>query len=211
MSARTLGTIVVTGLVLFSPTSGFAEGGYFATKADERNGLLTPGAPPETAGTDTCAAPTAITSLPFNDTGTTVGATNTVGTIPIACNGNYTTVAGPDHIYTFTTDAVDANNLTFAVTTTDPSYDISIYILSTCNSGPSCVIGADNCFGQNAPGNPCGAVSDETIGPTSLAMGSTFFFYIDSFYAVGGTRDDGPYALSVTGMLPVELMEFSVD
>ncbi|MEM7482160.1 MAG: hypothetical protein AAF481_13370 [Acidobacteriota bacterium] len=184
---------------------------YYDTKEDYRNGIVAGNQP--TAGTDTCASPTVIPGVgggdTFNDGGTTVGNTDTVGTVPISCNGNYTTVAGPDEIYTFTTGP--ANNATFLVTTPDANYDPSIYVLTTCNDGTSCVAGADNCFAANAGGNPCGAVSDETFGPVALAGNTQHFFYVDSFYAVGGTRDDGPYNLAITGPLPVELIEFTIE
>ncbi|MEM7051358.1 MAG: hypothetical protein AAF604_16930 [Acidobacteriota bacterium] len=184
---------------------------YYDSKADYRNGIVAGETPP--AGTDDCSSPTVIPGVGpggmFSDGGTTVGNTDTVGTVPIGCNGNYTTVAGPDEIYTFTTGG--GNNATFTVTTSDANYDPSIYILTTCNDGTSCVAGSDDCFAANAGGNPCGAVSDETIGPVALAGATQHFFYVDSFYAVGGTRDDGPYNLTITGPLPVELIEFTIE
>lgn len=203
--------VLVMVVAVLMIVAGVSADVFYNTKQDYKNGIAAGDTP--TAGSDTCAAPTVIPGIGvggnFSDGGTTVGNTNTVGTIPIACNGNYTTVAGPDEIYTFTTGP--ANNATFAVTTTDANYDPSIYILTTCNNGASCVAGSDNCFAQNAGGNPCGAVSDETIGPVALAGNTQHFFYVDSFYAVGGTRDDGPFNLSITGPLPVELIEFTIE
>lgn len=170
--------LTLAALTLTIPVA-YAEGGHYATKADYKNGILTPGEAP-LDGSDTCAAPPVIPGLAaaqvFNDSGTTIGKTNTVGTIPLACNGNYTTTAGPDAIYTFTTGPTP--NPTFLVTTTDDSYDPSIYILSTCNSGPTCVVGADNCFARTTAGNPCGAVSDEQFGPVALPASTTLFFYV---------------------------------
>lgn len=208
-----LKTLVLTlvALTVVVPAA-FAAGGHYATKADYRNGILTPGDAP-LDGSDTCAAPPTIPGLAaaqvFNDSGTTIGKTNTVGTIPLACNGNYTTVSGPDAIYTFTTGPTP--NPSFLVTTPDDAYDPSIYILSTCNDGTSCVVGADNCFARSTGGNPCGAVSDEQIGPVALPASATLFFYVDSFYAVGNNLGDGPFDLTVTGPLPVELIDFEIE
>ncbi|MEM7482159.1 MAG: hypothetical protein AAF481_13365 [Acidobacteriota bacterium] len=205
--------IVALGVVWILACSGAVSADlYYETKADYRAGIAA--GEMETAGSDTCVAPTVVPDLfegdNFGDNGTTVGNTNTVGTIPIACNGNYATVAGPDEIYTFTTG--NAPRPTFFVTTPDPDYDPSIYLLTTCNDGNSCVAGADSCFAQNAPGNPCGAVSDEFFGPLILTPNAQHFFYVDSFYAVGGTRDAGPFDLVIMGPTrPVELIEFTIE
>lgn len=199
---------ILTLLALSFLIAGAAMAADYYTKEDYRNGVP---APALTAGTDTCAAPTAIGAVPFNDTGDTTGATSVIDAVPAACNGNYTAVAGEDHIYTFTTGG-GAGNLTFATTTTDPEYDMSIYVVTTCTDGNTCVSGADACFAVNAGGNPCGAVSDETIAAQAYADG-TYFFFVDSFYTVGNTagRSAGPYTVDVTGTLPVTLLDFSVE
>jgi len=187
---------------------------YYATKADYRIGRLTPGGPsPDRAGTDDCVAPTSLSltgGFPVIDPGDTTGATSIIDAIPLACNGVYTSVAGPDHIYTFDVGAATAT-LSFQVTTSDPDYDPSIYVVTTCGDGTTCVNGAasDSCFAVNQAGNPCGANSDEAFGPVIFPQG-TFFFVVDSFYQPGDPsgRDVGPYALT---LLPVELMTFTVE
>ena len=106
---------------------------YYATKADYRIGKLTPGGPsPDKAGTDDCTAPTSLNMLAgggpvIEDPGDTTGASSVIDAIPLACNGNYSTVAGPDHIYTF--DVVPGNAMRFEVKTTDPDYDPSKEVL----------------------------------------------------------------------------------
>ena len=188
---------------------------YYATKSDARQGKLTPGATPK-AGTPNCTSPTVISdqgSMMFNDTGDTTGAANTVGTIPIGCNGNYTQVAGPDHIYTFTLGAT--NNLTFMLSTTSMDYDPSIYTLATCGVGTSCVAGAaaDDCFAtsQSQPPSCQGTDSTEMFNFMNLPAG-TYFFFVDSFYSADNTaQSQGPYSLNVQGTFPVELMEFDVE
>lgn len=176
---------------------GAASADQFLTKADERNNVVSPGAPEIFAGGDTCGTAPNIAALPFNDTGDTTGATNTVTAIPGGCS-NYTTVAGPDQIYTFTTTA--GASVTISQSTTSTSYDGSIYVLSTCNDGTSCVTGSDAVIG---PGT-------ETISAFAFAPG-TYALYMDSFYAVGNGQESGPYSVAVTGTLPVEVTEFSVD
>lgn len=198
---------------LVAVPAAYAAGGHYATKADEKAGVLTPGEVP-LAGGDTCGTETPIPPLgiggTFFDTGDTTGKSNTVGTLPAGCS-DYTSVAGPDHIYTFTTGASNPNNPSFLVQTSDDDYDPSIYILGTCGSAATCVTGSDGCFARTNPFNPCGPVSDEQIGPQAFAMNTQFFFYIDSFYAIGNGQESGPYNLTVTGPLPVELIDFSVE
>src|SRR5688572_18355400 len=66
------------------------------------------------AGSDNCpgtAIPGGVytSGAPYTDTGNTTGANNTVNSIPLACNGYYAQVSGPDHIYSFTLTARGAN------------------------------------------------------------------------------------------------------
>jgi hypothetical protein len=203
--------------VLLCSATAVTMADYYATKADYRAGKLTEGTPiaPKGGGggADDCTSPPEITGpLDFNGNGDTTGAASDVDTIPIACNGNYTDVPGPDHIYTFT--AAIANQLTFTLTFFNDTATTEIYTTSLCGDGNSCVTSAasDDCFARSSGGNPCGANSDESFGPIVLPAG-TYFFNVDSFYAPGNPsgRDVGPYDLLVQGMLPVELIEFSVD
>jgi hypothetical protein len=183
---------------------------YYATKADYRQGRVTRGPALPKAGTDDCTSPTSIPSTPFNDTGDSTGATDSVNGIPLGCNGIYAQVAGGDHIYTF--DVTAGNSLTFTLSTSSVTYDPSIYILSTCGDGNSCQIGSDNCFSTQfvQPAGCQGDDSTEVINAPELTAG-TYFFYVDSFYPTDNpTSATGPYTLDVTGSLPVELIEFDV-
>ncbi|MBK9154922.1 MAG: hypothetical protein IPM25_12015 [Chloracidobacterium sp.] len=143
--------------------------------ADECPGAAIP------PGTYTVAAP-------FTDSGTTVGANNTVATIPLACNGFYTQAAGADVIYSFQISARGANPQ-ITSTTTSPLYDQSIYILNgatgvmcpagTGNTAANCLQGADGTFG----GSP------ETIDSgqmNTLPLNTPLYLFIDSFYSSGG-------------------------
>lgn len=194
--ALTLVLLTVAGIAAAAPD-------YYATKADERAGKLTPGQPPRSAGPipnaggDTCASATVIAATPYADTGDTTGAGNDVSSIPPGCS-NYTTVAGPDHIYVFTAGAGGAS-LSFSVTP-DATWDPSIYVLGTCGTTASCLFGSD-----------AGVLGDaETIATQSYAAG-LHAVYVDSFYAIGDASADGPYTFNATGTLPVELMGISVD
>ena len=146
-------------------------------------------------GGDTCATAVPITVLPFSDTGNTTGAMNDVSDVscphPLLPSPSD---SGPDLIYSFTVSS--GNSLTITVTPTPP-YDTSIYILSTCGNGATCVAYADT-----VPGNP-----PETITVSGLAPG-TYYLYIDSFYSTDPASPfffpagaQGPYSLSVTGTL----------
>lgn len=143
------------------------------------------------AGGDTCAAPTVIASLPYTDMATTVGATSDINTVPAACNGSYTTVNGPDVIYSVTMGA-PPNNITFSLDPTGTDWDPSIYILTTCGTSTTCTAGR----GADAGG----ANGTETVTMTNVPAG-TYFFYVDSFYQPANGLSQGTYTLNVTGNL----------
>ena len=128
---------IFAAVLASSMFAGMASADQFLTKADERNGVLSPGGNEVTGGGASCGTAPVIGSLPFADSGTTVGASNTVGSIPAGCS-NYTTVAGPDEIYLFTTGAGASVGVSLDATTA--AYDPAIYILSTCgtSSGSGC-------------------------------------------------------------------------
>lgn len=142
------------------------------------------------AGGDTCASPTVITSLPYNDTGDTSSAANQMLFLSTACAaGGAVTRPGRDVVYSITVFA--GNSLTFQVTP-DGSYDTAIYILGTCTSGASCSHAAD----------AGGDGQAETIGPVTLTPG-THYFFVDSLYSEDEIGGFGPYTLSVTGTLGI--------
>jgi hypothetical protein len=201
--------VLICCLVLASP----ALADYYATKLDYLAGVLTEGERPAVpkAGSDTCTAPPVIAALPFDDSGDTTAATNTVDVIPVACNGFTNATPGPDNIYEFT--VTSGNNLLIEVSTPDISYDTSIYVLATCGDGQSCVIGADSCLATELGQFPAcpGFDSTERI-QTSLGAG-TYYLYVDSWYfrTDPDGRGAGPYDVSIDGSLPVELHEFTID
>jgi hypothetical protein len=149
------------------------------------------------AGGDTCASPTLISSLPFNDSGNTTGAADDIRLT--GCSG-FPPMAGPDLIYTFT--VFSGSDLTFTLTPSgpNPTYDPAIYIRSACaQTSGTCVASSD----ANGSGG------SETIHVTNLAAG-TYYFYVDSYYVTVDTGVcevpgfcEGPYTLTVTGSFGV--------
>ena len=188
-------TAIFAAVVAGAMFAGVASADQFMTKQNERNGMSAPGDVVPSGGGASCGTAPAITSLPFSDSGTTVGAANTVGTLPAGCS-NYTTVAGPDEIYLFTTGAGASVGVSLVPTT--GTYDPAIYVLSTCGTASTCVVGADAGL---AGGN-------ETIAAQAFAPG-TYGLYVDSFYSTAA--GSGAYNLSVTGTLPVEVSDFHVE
>lgn len=167
-----------------------------------QRGILAPAVP--TAG-GSCGTPTVFASTPYSDTGTTTGATNIISTVPSSCTG-WARVAGPQVVYSFTAGA--AANLTFTVTPGNSVYDTSIYLVSTCTDGNTCVGGSDYYY-QYDP-------TPETFSVSSLTAGTTYYLHIDSYYSTSdpapySSFSNGPYSLSVTGSLPVQLQEFQID
>lgn len=201
-------------------TSAFAANGYYKTKADERAGRLTPGQPAQqpdapTVGGDNCNAAVPMNpgvGLTFNDTGTTVGANNTVTSVQAGCS-NYTTNAGPDVIYTFSLGPLASRGtpLTIGLTTSTPTYDPSIYTLST--AGVGCPAGTANAVTNCVNGADAGLAGDpETItdAETDAMAAGTYFLFVDSFYATAA--GSGAYALAFgVGPLPVELIDFKLE
>jgi len=193
---------------------------YYATKQDYAAGKLTPGQRPmPKAGGDTCTTPPTIPStsgtVDFVDTGDTTGGTSNVNAVPNSCTGTVFdgNASGPDHIWEFSVGTT--NMLVFTVETTSSSYDPMMYALATCGDGlGSCQIGVDDCLNTDMedPLNPCMGLSTEQMTHSFNTLG-TYYLYVDSWYTVGGspTQAQGPYTLTVTGTVPVQLLKFTVD
>ena len=194
------------GLIVFAASAAFATVAVHAAdplpargegrKAALEAAMLANGGGNAIAAGGTCATPTAFTATPYNDTGTTVGATDVISALPGGCS-NYTFVEGPEAIYSFVAGA--AANLTFTVTA-NGDYDTSIYLVSTCNSGATCITGSDSTY-----------YGAETFTTSALTNGTTYYLHIDSYYPASDPYGSGTYSLAVTGTLPVNLQEFSID
>ena len=219
-------SVLIASTVLLGGVAQAAQGGYYATKADEKAGRLTPGRPAAApradapnAGGENCGTATPIASLPFVDSDDTTGNVDDNSTLPGGCS-DYTTTGGPDLIYTFT--AGPGNNIAFTATPTNAIYDVAIYILGTCGSSATCVIGADACLADGVPQVPgcTDGDGDEDI-PAVLDRftAGTHAIYIDSFYTAGAgcpgqggnLCGNGPYTLNVAGVLPAELIDIRIE
>lgn len=219
-------SLCVLALALAVPVGAAAENEWhYATKADAKAGRRTPGRPataPQVrqpdAGGENCASATPIASLPFTDTDDTTGNVDDVTTVAAQC-ADYTQVNGPDLVYSFTVSA--GNSVAFQVTPGNATYDPAIYVLGTCGDGASCVIGADACVRSGFSPQPPACLdgnADEDVPALTYAPG-THAVYVDSFYAAGASCAGqgsvqcgaGPYTLTVTGNLPVELHRFGIE
>jgi len=217
--------LLVLALAMAAQPARPADDGYYATKADAQAGRRTPGRPlvaprppaPDTGG-ENCATATVIASLPFGDSDDTTGNVSDVDALPAQCS-DYTQVSGPDLVYSFTVSA--GNSVAFQVTPTNAIYDPAIYVLGACGDGSSCVVGADSCVRSGFTPQPDDCLdgdADEDVPPMAYAPG-THAVYVDSFYAAGASCGGqgsvqcgtGPYTLSVTGTLPVDLHNFGIE
>ncbi|HEX9639210.1 MAG TPA: hypothetical protein VGB99_16875 [Acidobacteriota bacterium] len=182
-------------LVAFAIDAGAAE------RANPANNG-TPWVPPA-QGDDNCPGANIVDPLPFLDGGNTCTATNSLGGWGGA--GACTLPAGPafyqgeDVIYQFSVGP--GNSLTFDL----PAFagDLVLAIFSICGDGNSCEANSADTIGSGA--------GPETIGPISFTPGTTHYLYIDSYYQAGTQNSCGTYSLEVTGTLPVELLEFTVN
>jgi len=143
----------------------------------------------------TCASPgPTIPTTPFNGAGNTCGAADEFGQ---ACSGSVF-AAGPSNIHQL--NVGNANNFTVSVTPSG-GYDVFIAVIGPgCGPAAPCVADADD----------AGPDAAETVTVTGATPG-TYYLLVDSTAAAAGPLGCGPYTVSVTGTLPVELQSFSVD
>lgn len=155
-------------------------------------------------GTDACPGLDIPAGTSFTDTGTTIGANNTVNAVQAGCS-NYTTTAGPDVIYRFTLPAVASRIPTCSITLTPTGgtgYDPSIYILrnvgaNSCPAGTANI--ANNCR-QGADAGSFNAAETITDAEMDTLPAGTYYLFVDSFYSAGSAaqpnRHQGPYSLN---------------
>ena len=166
--------------------------GSNASSSAARQSSTSSGVRPQavTAGSDSCTTPTAISTLPYNDSGSTTNASDQGQFInPAGCTASgMISRPGPDVVYTFTVFA--GNSLTITLTP-EATYDADLYVWgSPCAGSNHCVVESDSGIEGQA----------ETIGPRTFAPG-TYYIYVDSIYAPEEGPDHGTYTLSVTGTL----------
>lgn len=150
-------------------------------------------------GTDACPGTNIPAGTSFNDTGTTIGANNTVTSIPITCNGVYTTSAGPDVIYQFVLPDLAARTptCTISLDPTGANWDPAIFLLST--TSPGCPSGTGNAITTNCVVGDDNGGSNVTEGITDAQMDALpagrYYLFVDSFYSTGALSA-GTYSLA---------------
>jgi hypothetical protein len=208
-------------VAVWASSAHAAQDWYYKTKADEKAGRMTQGRAPQgvaevpNVGGDACSAAVPMNpgvGATFSDTGTTVGANDTVTAVQAGCE-EYTTTAGPDVIYTFSLGPLASRGtpLTITLTPNTPAYDPAIYTLSTAgvgcpagtaNSVTNCVNGSDSGF--------AGGQEQITDGETDAMPAGTYFLFVDSFYNTAAGSGNYTLAFGV-GPLPVELIDFTLE
>jgi FG-GAP-like repeat len=141
-------------------------------------------------------AGTYTTASPFTDTGTTIGANDTVTQIQAGCS-DYSQVAGPDLIYSFKISALGASPQ-IQLTPSNGSYDPAIYILDG-STGLACPAGVGNSVTNCLTGHDAGfAGQPETLSSaaiSALPLNTQLYLFIDSFYV--SVAASGAYTLTL--------------
>jgi len=137
-------------------------------------------------GGDTCATATVIPSLPYSDSGTTVGATHDYNEVcPFANTG------APDVVYSFT----PASNMLVEVSLCGNSdYDTKVYVYqNVCpglNSGAHIACADDVCATPSFPDPYVSRVTN-----VLMTVGNTYYIVVDGYDAASS----GNYTIDVTG------------
>ena len=132
-------------------------------------------------GGDDCASATVISSLPFNDTGTTLGSADDYNEV---CP--YTNTGAPDVVYEFSPSA----NLTVDITLCNGSaYDTKLYVYENTCQAPGDGFDPYACNDDACPG-----FVSELIG-VEMVAGNTYYIVIDGY----SSADFGDYVIDMTG------------
>lgn len=157
---------------------------------------------PVPLGGGACPNPPAVTSLPFSDSGTTCGSTNTITNYSAAaCSNLASPYPGEDEAYAITVGASQSLDITADLA--GGAGDLALFLIGTCGNGASCLDTS-----QDAIGPGTGPEVIPTV--TGLAAG-TYYVYVDSYYDAGTAGSCGTYTLNIAGTLPVSLQSYSID
>lgn len=130
---------------------------------------------------------TLITTLPFNDTGTTIGFVNDINSHD-PFNG-YISSAGPDVFYTFSVASSGLITLSCGFgAVADSDHDATLGLFTGSSSAPAWVTGTDVNTQFNS--NP-----NEVIVDFPVTAGTTYHILLDGYYA----NSQGAYTLNVSG------------
>ncbi len=160
-------------------------------------------------GSDDCPASAALSCLsPTQDSGTTVGANDTVSQLVNGCQGVFS-MPGPDVAYKIKVGIQDVTFPTFIVFPS-AGYDVALYVLSS--AAPGCPAGmtnaVTNCVRAVNNGGP--GVSEQIPFEFSSLPAGDYYLFIDSPIA-SGPGSSGTYTVLLNKLCPVELIEYSVD
>lgn len=137
--------------------------------------------------------------LPFVQAGDTCGSPNTISAYSGTCTLPFS-YAGEDE--TFLVPLFAGNNVGFEADLTGSTGDLALFLIGTCGDGTTCVANSQDAIGPGA--------GPEIIDPASYTPGQ-YYLYVDSYYDAGTPGSCGTYTLTVTGTLPAELLELSID
>jgi len=156
--------------------------------------------PPARVGGENCASPpTQISTTPFVDSDNTCGNINDLTTYVGTCTLPFP-YGGEDLIYRI--DLGAGNNVGYSADITGSTGDLALFLIGTCGDGNSCIVNSADFIG---PG-----VGPEVIDPAPQAAGD-YYLYVDSYYDAGTPGSCGTYTLTVSGPLPLEMLDFSVN
>ena len=128
-------------------------------------------------GGDTCGQATVIPSLPYSDTGTTVGLTDDLQ--PATCSS---AGGAPDAVYVYTPSVDQLITVSLCTAT---AYDSTVYVLAGACPGPEIACNDDDCGLQSR------------IATVPVTAGTPYYIIIDGFSSSSGT-----YSLDVTEVQP---------
>lgn len=189
---------IVLGLA--AGTDAMAKGRRSDPAWKAAHGRTSPVAP-DTGGL--CPTPPVVAAVPFNDTGNTcTSSTNAITNYGGVCATMLPfPYPGPELIYRLNLGA--GNNLAFSADLTGSTGDLALFFVgSACGVGTNCVANSQDAIGPGA--------GPEVIAAASYTPG-TYYLYIDSYYGGANPARCGSYNLSITGILPVELIQFSAE
>lgn len=202
-------TTVLTLVAILALTVNFAE----ARNRVSRQRVAPPSGSMLRAGGINCASPTVVGTPTWSDSDNTCSGNNTLEDYWTgAPNCETYPYPGPELLYQI--DLGTANEVQILL---EPqTADLGVFLLSDCTSGLSCVTFFDAVGGGApsliAPGQTGVTVPGQpgTFDFAPVSGPGSYYVYVDSYYA-SGVLSCGSYNLTVTGNLPVELMEFKVE
>ncbi len=154
------------------------------------------------AGSDSCPgtpipAGTYTAASPYTDSGSTIGANNTVtGASPCFYNYYaYSSNPGPDHVYSFTLTARGPAPQ-ILVSTTSPNFQMQLYILNGITL-ERCPLGSDRYVNNCLTMADSTIVGNESINPdamNNLPLNVPLHLFIDSAW-ISDPQNAGPYTI----------------